>query len=77
MVLLPSHTSTYSQTLLGDQGPLGPRLVRGWNDAVRSAFLVLGGEGGLQSETLSSLKVGLKRWGAEIKKSISGSEKSR
>ena len=42
---------------------------------MRTAFLTITGQsGGLQSETLNSVKVGLKRWGSEIKKGVTGSD---
>ena len=64
----------YDQALLrSSSGPLGTRLVEGWNCAVKTAFLTVNGEGGLQLETLSSLNVGLKRWGSEIAKTVTGS----
>ena len=56
---------------------LTSQLVVGWNGLVRTAFLTIAGEsGGLQLETLSSLKAGLKRWGSELKKTVTGSNKS-
>ena len=71
------HLLSHLQSLLAGSGPLWPRLVHSWNYIVRTVFLTLSGEGGLQSETLSSLKVGLKRWGSEIKKTVISEEKTR
>ena len=50
------------------------QLVTGWNSLVRTVFLTVAGEsGGLQLETLNSVKVGLKRWGSEIQKTVTSS----
>lgn len=51
--------------------------VEGWNSFVKTTFLTLtGSSDGLQLETLNSLKVGLKRWGSEIKNTVVGSSNS-
>ncbi|CAI8050744.1 hypothetical protein GBAR_LOCUS27829 [Geodia barretti] len=71
------HYPTASgKTLLSSEGQtLTSQLVEGWNGLVRTAFLTITGQsGGLQSETLNSVKVGLKRWGSEIKKGVTGSD---
>ena len=62
--------------MLSSEGQtLTSQLVEGWNGLVRTAFLTITGQsGGLQSETLNSVKVGLKRWGSEIKKGVTGSD---
>ena len=50
---------------------LTSQLVQGWNNIVRTVFLTVSGDsGGLQLETLNSLKVGLKRWGSEMRKTV-------
>ena len=63
-----------SLVLSSEGQSLTSQLVEGWNGLVKTAFLTIAGRsGGLQLETLSSLKVGLRRWGSEIKKSVTGS----
>ena len=65
------------QSLLSSDRPLTSQLVEGWNSLVRTVFLTVAGEsGGLQLETLSSVKVGLKRWASEMKKTVTSGNSS-
>lgn len=69
------HFSTLQSLLPSSGRSFTSQVVEGWNYVVRTVFLTLtGGSGGLQLETLSSLKVGLKRWGSEIGKTVTGNK---
>ena len=63
------------QSLLSSSDqPLSSKLVEGWNNIVRVTFSTIKGDkGGLQLETLQSLRVGMKRWGSEIRKTVTSS----
>ena len=70
-----SSAATQSLLQSSKDQPLSSKLVQGWNNIVRTAFLTIRGDsGGLQLETLRSLNVGLKRWGSEIKKTVTGGD---
>lgn len=75
VAIFPSNWHFFlSQSLLSTSDrSLTSQLVEGWNYAVRRVFQTLNGDNdGLQLETLGSLKVGLKRWGSETLKTVTG-----
>ena len=66
----------FTQSLLSSSPhqSLSSQLVEGWNNIVRTTFLTIKGDkGGLQLETFQSLRVGIKRWGSEIRKTVTNS----